>query len=275
MPKKLTLDEIKQEEVAILDWFDSFCSDKDLNYSIAYGTLLGAVRHRGFIPWDDDIDVVMPRPDYDAFIALAKNGGFPEDIDVQATEVDGFVQPFAKVVNKAIEVKSGRNMGGKKEWLWIDIFPIDGVPSSKISQKILFFRAKVLATLCVADQLDPHYDGTTLTMRAAAAIVGPFARRFDIPNYASKHLAALCRSVPFRKGFPAAVIAWGSGVREIFPSEYFLTKKKLPFETGWFDAPLHAPEMLAQIYGDNYMELPPLKDRVSHELKAYKDNGSF
>lgn len=273
--KQLTLEEIKQEETALLEWFHSFCIANDLVYSIAYGTLLGAVRHQGFIPWDDDIDVVMPRQDYDKFISLAQSTELPGNIGVQSTEIDGFVQPFAKVINKSIEVKSGRNTGSNKEWLWIDIFPVDGAPRSKTAQKILFFKAKVLGTLCVVDQLNPHYGDTTLTMRAAAAILGPFARKFNIPSFASKRLASLSRSTPFQQNAPAAVVAWGTGICEVFPSDYFIKTNKITFEKRQFNAPLHASEMLSQLYGPNYMELPPMKDRVSHELQAYITDGQF
>ena len=151
LSRQLSQDEIKDGEVSILRAFHEFCENNHLVYSLAYGTLIGAVRHKGFIPWDDDIDVVMPRPDYERFIGLAVSGVFPEGCRVQATEVDGFIQSFAKVIDPSISVKSGRNRSETKEWLWIDVFPIDGLPEQK-KQAFFYFKAKVYGALSVADQ---------------------------------------------------------------------------------------------------------------------------
>lgn len=77
MPNYLTPNEVKAEELAMLVEFGDLCKREGLRYSLAGGTLLGAVRHKGFIPWDDDIDVSMPRPDFDSLVALARSGALP------------------------------------------------------------------------------------------------------------------------------------------------------------------------------------------------------
>ena len=77
--KEITIEESKKIQLMILDSIDLFCKSNNLRYSLAYGTLIGAVRHHGFIPWDDDIDIMMPRPDYDKFLKLFKQ----ENLKVQ------------------------------------------------------------------------------------------------------------------------------------------------------------------------------------------------
>ena len=74
--RQIEMHEMKKIGVAILDCFDSFCREHGLSYFLAGGTLLGAVRHKGFIPWDDDIDVIMPRPDYDRLLEIAREEDF-------------------------------------------------------------------------------------------------------------------------------------------------------------------------------------------------------
>ena len=71
--KAISQEEIRSIQIAILNSVDAFCRKNNLKYSLAYGTLIGAVRHKGFIPWDDDIDIIMPRPDYDRFVAKYKD----------------------------------------------------------------------------------------------------------------------------------------------------------------------------------------------------------
>ena len=270
---RLTAGQIKARELAILQSFDSFCKENGMEYILAYGTLLGAVRHAGFIPWDDDIDVVMARPDYEKLIRLAIAGKTPEGCEVQATEIDGFVQPFAKIVDRAVSITSGRNNGSQKEWLWIDVFPVDGVPESKLGQKILYMKAKILGALCVADQLDPSYEDASVAMRLVAALVGPIARRTSLPALASEALASLCKRIPFGSTGHAGVVGWGGGPREVFPISYFKAGRSIAFESNKFPASNQTEQILSQIYGADYMELPPVDKRVSHELIAYVDEG--
>ena len=119
--------EIKIELCRMLKELDEYLGEHGIQYSIMSGTLLGAVRHGGFIPWDDDIDIAVLRKDYDRLIEiLRKNKRIGEELEISGYEVDKTDMPFLKVYNKSIAVKD--NLAKDPSELWIDIFPFDNVP---------------------------------------------------------------------------------------------------------------------------------------------------
>ena len=104
--QKLTLDEIKKTELEILLSFDKVCRENGLKYSMCAGTLLGAVRHKGFIPWDDDIDVCMPRPDYEKLIRLNRGGKlFPRHLELCCFEEGTLDSPYMKIMDRRTRIR--------------------------------------------------------------------------------------------------------------------------------------------------------------------------
>ncbi len=134
----LSLEEIKSFSLDILVFFDKYCSDNNLRYYLAFGTLLGAVRHRGFIPWDDDIDVYVPRPDYDRVIEQFKDpdGRYAA---VSCFNDASYLYPFAKIVDRKIKSMTESGEIGANG-LGIDLFPLDGLPSDMDETERLFRR---------------------------------------------------------------------------------------------------------------------------------------
>lgn len=115
--EKLDFRSMQLEELKLLLEFKQFCEKYKLKYYLCGGTLLGAVRHQGFIPWDDDIDVCMPRPDYEQMIRIVKE---TQEIDLIAFELDNCTYPYAKLVNKQIIVK--REIEGQDDQFYGWIF---------------------------------------------------------------------------------------------------------------------------------------------------------
>lgn len=139
--KEFSIEELKSFQCDMLSVVDEFCRNEHLTYFLAYGTLIGAVRHNGYIPWDDDIDIMMPRPDYDKFIR-SFNGKY-DHLVLQAPELTSdYYSPFANIwddrtlLNEFTISHRGMDIGVK-----IDVFPIDGVPEDIQEYKKLVRRS--------------------------------------------------------------------------------------------------------------------------------------
>ena len=124
--KYLNIKEIQEEELNILKETIKFLDHNNIKYYIFYGTLLGAVRHQGFIPWDDDIDIAIPRPEYEKLIKILKEKNNKiNNLNIESIgyEVGVSDWPFIKIVNKDIKLEDELNCDKN---LWIDVFPLDG-----------------------------------------------------------------------------------------------------------------------------------------------------
>lgn len=122
--KEMTLQELHEVQLAMLDAVDNYCRLNHLRYSLGGGTLLGAVRHHGYIPWDDDIDIMMPRPDYEKFMRYFKHEYY-KLYDYRTDDTCGF--SFAKLIDTRTIVQEYTITYS----VFIDIFPIDGLPHQK------------------------------------------------------------------------------------------------------------------------------------------------
>lgn len=263
MAEYLSLDEIKQEELKILIYFDKFCKEHNLQYSLAGGTLLGAVRHKGFIPWDDDIDVCMPRPDYERFLKI-----FKED-DYFALEGYGRVglaeYPCMKLVNKKIKVQE--KVREEASNLWIDIFPVDGLPengTSKIYKKATFIRKIYTATTASRSA------SKSQLKNIVKMGIKPLLKVAKIDVFTSHLLNKLAKKYEYGSTKYVGIITWGMyGTGERISYEGFRQSIPLIFENHQFKAMSNYDEYLSGVYGD-YMQLPPIEQRKVHGIKAWR-----
>lgn len=142
--RKITMSEMKNIELGILSTIAQFCDENNIRYYIAYGTLLGAVRHKGFIPWDDDIDIIVPREDYNKLVKEFKdpNGRYV----IKSIENDPlYWRTFAKGFDTKTYLKEPSIRGREKDnAVFIDIFPLDGLPATRFQQKLLCYEQELL-----------------------------------------------------------------------------------------------------------------------------------
>lgn len=261
--KYLSLSEIKQEELNILLYFVKFCEDNSLCYTLDGGTLLGAVRHHGFIPWDDDIDVGMPRPDYEEFLNRF-NDSMNEKYFVISERNSDFV--YAKLLNKTIRV---RTRAKSDNYLWIDIFPIDGLPDNGHEAKGIFRKVQRYIKwyqLCDVD----WRTGSTIVKKIGKLIL-QFPIKFLGKSYYKKKILRIALKNDYKSSHYCGVIVWGIyGVGEKFNKDSFEKMVLLDFNGYKFKSIGDYEDYLTGLYGD-YMQLPPINQRVNHQLIAWKE----
>ena len=257
--RKVGLEEMKRIQLEILDDVDRFCRETGLRYSLCGGTLLGAVRHKGYIPWDDDIDILMPREDYETFIRTYRSDkNTVLDLRKEGTTVEVVVK-VSRNGTWMTDQTLGRTLWG----INIDIFPVDGIPDDfgKHCDTILALRDK-LSRICpfyrvvgsrkwrwflkyCLKRLVYFYPGTFLGLK----------RRID--TLASSYTLSECNL--------AGAVLGSYGRREAVRKEVFLEYGDIPFEDRSYRAVLDYDQYLKSLYGD-YMQPPPKEKQVSHHL---------
>jgi len=261
--KALDLDQIKALEVGILDAFDAFCSKHQLTYWLGYGTLLGAIRHKGFIPWDDDIDLLIPEEDYHRLIELINAGETISDhhrASDPGIAGDTCHMPFCKIYDTRTTLTQNELISGLNvdEGVWIDIFPLYGLPEDPEQAKRLLHR---FYWLYLKNRL------ACFRRNPGGSLAGSLARTLlKVPTkimgyrYYLKVMGRLARSLP----------AFADSKRvftpvepsDIFNRQDFDQTVQVEFEGKMYPAPAGFDAHLTDAYGD-YMQLPPEDQRVS------------
>lgn len=262
--RELSIDEIKEIEFKMLVDFAKYCDEKGLIYVLAGGTLLGAVRHKGFIPWDDDIDVMMPRADYIKFQEYQKE----ENVFVCRSVTDGSCPiPFLKIVNTETVIENKYNNRKEDAHLWVDVFPIDGLPKDErkvrsIYRNVMFMRQMLLISNAKVGK------GTNVFRAVVKGVL-----HFPLALFGSMKIAFMidkyCMKYEFYSSDYVGGISWGYGPQEKCPQKEWLERVLVEFEGRKFWAPGCWDLYLKNLYGE-YMKLPPMEKRVQHSMKAWK-----
>ena len=262
--RELSGAESKQIIFDILSTFAEYCDKRGLRYFLSYGTLLGAIRHQGFIPWDDDIDVTMPRPDYIKLHELVKKEPISDKYVLKSSFNGTSVYPFAKLCDKRTRVESREN--NEEEMLWIDIFPLDGVPAGESGKKYLqkAYRLRYRLMLSITKL------GAGKTKCKAIAKI-PFvlwARIIGKANWLRK-IEKHAQQLSFDEAENIGEVVFSLGAKEQMPKDIYIKRTTATFEGKEFWIPGCWDRYLTQMYGD-YMTPPPENKRYNHSIVAYK-----
>ncbi len=255
---------IKKIELEILLNVTSFCEKNNLGYYLCYGTLLGAVRHNGFIPWDDDIDISMPRSDYEKFLSIYSDENYELFHWKRSNKC---LCTFAKVFdNRTVLIENGDY--GELYGVNIDIFPDDGVPDTKRKIKKHVSKMKFLWGLVVCGTIK-DISLRKPTKKLAIWLGRAFFKVIPIKHYITGRVIENAKKYQYDTSEYAGHLVWGYGEREIVRRSWISEYTKVEFEGYSLNAPKHYDEYLTQIYGD-YMTPPPMEKRqYNHGLKAY------
>ena len=258
MKREIKLEELKKIQLDILDCVAKFCDDNGISYFLAYGTLLGAIRHKGYIPWDDDIDIALPRSDFKKFMDIFNNS---QKYDFKVVEY----QTYAKVYNVNTELYEGLN-ADVNIGVNIDLFPIDGLGNDKESAISTLKKSTLLYKLYVSKILSfrksrKWYKNLFLFFIKILLLIVP-------RNSLKKYICRLGNNNFYDSKYVGMIVA-PYGANELMLKSVFEKNIDVYFENRIYKIPFGYDEYLRNLYG-NYMEYPPKEKQVSHHLfKAY------
>lgn len=251
---------------------DYICNKHNIKYWLDSGTLLGAVRHGGFIPWDDDLDIGMLREDYYRFIEIAKKE-LPEDLFLQLTETDAeYDMPWLKIRDNNSEVLEYKT-GNYNRGLFIDIFPMDyyGVEPDFINAKKKYYKFLYRLMILIKEPFEviksPKVFIKNIIKLLCKIVFLPctLTRKEKILKKLRDKRNAIIKDTkgnhPEIIGYGPELIFWNFYINkeDVFPL------KKMKFEDVEFNVPNNSHKYLTEMFGD-YMKLPPEKDRIPHNL---------
>lgn len=265
--KKLTLKEIQFEEKKMLSRVVDFFEEKNFPYYIWYGTFLGAVRHNGFIPWDDDIDLAMIRSEYNKLVNYLKehDNKISDDLFCEGYELgnnDDFL--ILKIYNKNIKIKNTKEKVDK--YLWIDIFPLDNIP---YNNEKYFKVCRLLYKIFLLKREQKNNVELMAASKAKRIIKNILMSALKIWKYDSylKFFYKYCTKYNSKECDYLGQNVMPDNNTKYYKNDFVIHKYN--FEDLKVTGVKNYDKILTLDYGD-YMELPPEESRYSHEFEAWK-----
>ena len=257
-----TLRKLQLVELDILKIVDEFCKKHGIKYSLYAGTLLGAVRHGGFIPWDDDVDVFMERNEYERFLSLWQSENI-SGYTMQATN-----SPDYEGINHTKIRKDGTILASNKEMetdthhgIWLDVFAFDKVPTDKKKRKKFLFKAKL--RLVYTRGFAYEKGSKLLKLISKILLIPPRKTQLKIRNRIERQII---------DKYEYMSLASTENFKTFYPPKVIENVSTITFENGTYSAVSDYDKMLKIQYGD-YMKLPPEEQRICKHNPEVLDFG--
>ena len=257
MKEITSLDEIKSIELSIMKKIHKLCEEEGIVYYLSFGSLIGAVRHNGFIPWDDDIDLYLPRPDYNKLVKIIKKKGPQMGLN--------YANPFSKI-------HYGRNLTKVFDTttyliepdyrtddpigVFVDLWPLDGTPNNRILRKIYLVRAHLKKKVILASSMK-YNDKYSILKKMEIRVAGVFNHSKLV-----RSMERMARKYSFNK---SEYVFSYAAQDAVYKRELFNKRILWKFEDTELYIPAEYDKILRLEFGD-YMKLPPIEQRVAHHV---------
>ena len=249
----------------MMDELDKVCEENNIKYTIIGGTMLGAVRHGGFIPWDDDVDIAMTRDNFDMLMSCS--GKISSNFFIQNNFSDSnYYYGFAKLLLKDTScIEYGHENTEYKKGIFIDIFPLDNTPNSKIKrfkQKVVDQLLKKILRQTMKISSDPSWSVLKKIIFGFISLIGKVTQPKSVYQKLEKNMRlSNCESSDYLTSLCGS---YGYD-RETLPADLFCEYEKIKFEDRYYMSIKNRDIYLTNVYGD-YMELPPIDKRHAHKF---------
>ena len=258
----LSTEEIKSELIDLLSRFMDFCELHNLKYFAAFGTLLGVVRHQGFIPWDDDIDLTMPREDYEKLLSLK---GEMQGFSIIDSKTPGYGNYYSKIVDNNTVIKYEHFEKTPEMGLFLDVFPMDIVHAQDEDVAKIKAKRKYLVKMLSLSIMSKYWKSGNIFKGAIKRLMFIYAKARGYTywlNRLDRYTASLATN---SKGTEKYLFG-----QQLMNTSNFDITVSMPFEGLSINCPKEFDYYLTELYGD-YMKLPPMDQRVSnHDFTVYR-----
>ena len=263
--REMTPEELRRMQllmVELLAEVDRICRKHHISYSVEGGTLLGTVRHQGFIPWDDDVDIAMVRSEYRKFCKVCEKELDQEKYFFQNHDTDPeYRWGYAKILKNGTSfVRYGQEHMKMRRGVYVEIFPMDGIPKNPI-EKVIFNATRVCCRKIMWSEVG-KVSCKTAGMRLWFGLLNriPVEKAFQTLDFLARKYDERRADYVTCLSFPDCWVKGEPG----FKREYYLETKRMLFEGEEISVPKKEKELLVTLYGRDYMQLPPVEERVTH-----------